>query len=72
MKDRATPVFIAAQNGHKAVLQLLIAAGAHLDVPRNDGATPLWIASQMGHDHIAKLLLQHGAFVDATRCVSKF
>lgn len=69
-QDHATPLFIAAQNGHSAVLKLLLAAGAHPDTPRNDGATPLWIAAQMGHDHIVKLLLLHGAFVDAVRCVS--
>lgn len=69
MKDRATPLFISAQNGHRAVLQLLLTAGAKPDAARSDGATPLWIAAQMGNDHIVKCLLQHGAFVDAVRCV---
>lgn len=67
-QDRATPVFIAAQNGHRTVLSLLITAGANPDMKRIDGATPLWIAAQMGHDHICKVLLQNGAFVDAVRC----
>lgn len=68
LQDRASPVFIAAQNGHRTILLMLLAAGAHPDSKRNDGATPLWIASQMGHDHICKILLQHGADVDAVRC----
>jgi ankyrin repeat protein len=69
-QDRATPVFIAAQNGHRTVLLLLLAAGANPEIPRNDGATALWIGSQMGHDHIVKLLLQNGCKVDVVRCVS--
>uniref|UniRef100_A0A182YFX8 ANK_REP_REGION domain-containing protein n=1 Tax=Anopheles stephensi TaxID=30069 RepID=A0A182YFX8_ANOST len=67
-QDRATPLFIAAQNGHSLVLKLLLAAGANPDAPRNDGATPLWIAAQMGHDHVVKILLHNGAVVDAVRC----
>ena len=70
MKDRATPLFISAQNGHRTILLMLLAAGANADLARNDGATALWIASQMGHDHIVKVLLQKGANVDAVRCVS--
>lgn len=68
MKDRATPIFIAAQNGHRSVLLLLLSIGAKPDAARHDGATPLWIAAQMGHDHVVKILLQHGAFVDSVRC----
>lgn len=68
MKDRATPLFIAAQNGHRSVLLLLLSVGANVDDARHDGATPLWIAAQMGHDHIVKVLLQHGAYVDSVRC----
>uniref|UniRef100_A0A182VUS2 Uncharacterized protein n=1 Tax=Anopheles minimus TaxID=112268 RepID=A0A182VUS2_9DIPT len=67
-QDRATPLFIAAQNGHSLVLKLLLAAGANPDASRNDGATPLWIAAQMGHDHVVKILLHNGALVDAVRC----
>lgn len=47
---------------------LLLSAGAHCDLARNDGATALWISAQMGHDHIVKLLLQNKAFVDSVRC----
>lgn len=62
-------MFIASQNGHRAILSMLLTEGANPDACRNDGATPLWIASQMGHDHIARILLQHGANIDAVRCV---
>jgi len=67
-EDRATPVFIASQNGHRTVLMMLLAEGADPNACRIDGASPLWIAAQMGHDHICRLLLKNGARVDAVRC----
>lgn len=70
-QDRATPLFIAAQNGHYKILVYLLAQGADADPRRTDGATPLWIAAQMGHDHIVAQLLKAGARVDAARHVSK-
>lgn len=69
-KDKATPLFIAAQNGHYKILVYLLAQGAEPDTRRTDGATPLWIAAQMGHDHIVSQLLKVGARVDAARHVS--
>lgn len=71
-QDRATPLFIAAQNGHLQVLLFLLSQGAEPDPRRTDGATPLWIASQMGHHQIVRELLIHGARVDSTRHVSFF
>lgn len=70
LQDRATPLFIAAQNGHYKILVYLLAQGAEADPRRTDGATPLWIAAQMGHDHIVAQLLKVGARVDAARHVS--
>lgn len=71
-QDRASPVFVASQNGHRAVLLTLLAEGGNPNACRIDGASPLWIASQMGHDHISRVLLKSGAHVDAVRCVSVF
>jgi len=69
-QDRATPLFIAAQNGHFKILVFLLSQGAIPDSRRTDGATPLWIAAQMGHDHVVRQLLKAGASVDARRNVS--
>lgn len=70
MQDKASPLFIAAQNGHEEVCVALLRAGAAVDGARADRATPLWIAAQCGHQHVARLLLAAGACVDHVRQVT--
>ena len=70
-QDGSSPLFIAAQNGHTNVVQLLLTWGHDVNYKRNDDTTPLWIASQMGHLEVVRLLLNYGAFVDAQRKVRK-
>jgi ankyrin repeat protein len=48
VNNGATPVFVAAQNGHVDVLALLAEQGCNLSMPMNDGATPVFIAAQQG------------------------
>ena len=49
MWDGASPLFLAAQNGHARVLvYLLDQPGLPLDTQRRDGASPLWIAARGG------------------------
>jgi len=62
----ATPVFIAAQNGHAKVVRLLAELGANVKTPMN-GCTPVFIAAQNGHAKVVRLLAELGANVETPR-----
>ena len=61
--DGAHALFMAAQNGHIEVVQLLLdQPGINLDQGRlYDGNTAVHIATESNHIAIVKLLLAHGA-----------
>ena len=61
----SAPVFLAAQNGHRDVVELLVAKVADVNQCRtSDGTSPLFIACQNGHVHTMATLLEHGADVN--------
>ena len=53
-----TPLYIAVQHGHAAVVARLLAAGAAVNQAHNNGTTPLYIAAQHGHLRVVQVLLQ--------------
>ena len=58
----ATPLYIAAQNGHEGVAEQLVKAGADVNkATTSDGGTPLYIAAQNGHEGVVEKLLKAGA-----------
>ncbi len=56
-----TPLHFAARNGHTDLAQVLISAGADIDLAAGNGASPLVIAAHSGHGELAVMLLEEGA-----------
>ena len=60
MNSGVTPLHYAAESGHKAVAELLLASGAKIDA-RGSYGTALELAVFFGHRDVAELLLAKGA-----------
>ncbi|KAI0428831.1 hypothetical protein F5Y09DRAFT_275147 [Xylaria sp. FL1042] len=56
-----TSLLWATQNGHEAIVKLLLEAGANTELQDDFGQTPLSWAAEKGHEAIVKLLLAAGA-----------
>jgi ankyrin repeat protein len=56
-----TPLSRAAENGHEAVVKLLLEKGAELETKDKDGRTPLSWAAESEYEAVVKLLLEKGA-----------
>ena len=50
-----TPLYVACQNGHNAIVAVLLATNADVNQPRDNGATPLIIACNEGHTDVVML-----------------
>jgi ankyrin repeat protein len=61
----ATPLHYAAQYGHKAMAEMLLANKAEVNAKDNFGQTPLHYAAQYGQIGVAELLLAKKADVNA-------
>ncbi|KAI1883190.1 hypothetical protein AGOR_G00242660 [Albula goreensis] len=55
-----TALMLAVSHGRVAMVGLLLAGGADVNMQDQDGSTPLMWACEHGHAHITSLLLQHG------------
>ena len=68
----ATPLIIAAHNGHLNSVKILLGYGADIDARGTleigdevaEGCTPLWAAAAFGHLDVVKLLIERNADVD--------
>jgi hypothetical protein len=70
LKDRrgggVNPLLEAARWGHPETLTLLLAHGAKVNEPDDQGRTPLYVAAAVGHEGAVQVLLAAGAMMD--RC----
>ena len=68
-KDRygQTPLYLAAENGHEKVVELLLGNGADVNAQGGDFGNALQAASYGGHEKVVELLLGKGADVNAQR-----
>ena len=57
---KRSALFWACSNGHVAVVQRLLVAGAKANLRDNDGRTPLHSASENGHESVVRQLLATG------------
>ena len=64
MREGGTPLYLAAQNNHVAVVVALLAAGALVDKEMDNGSTPLILAIQQGHEAVMNVLLEAHADVN--------
>lgn len=56
----------AARNGHDEIVNVLVAAGADVNIRRWNGQTPLHAAAENGHEACVRSLIAAGAELDAT------
>ena len=61
----ATPLYVATDNNHLEIVELLIANGADLNANALGGVTPLFAAIENNHLKIAELLISSGADLNA-------
>jgi len=66
--SRENPLTLAAEKGHKELVNLLLLRGANHDCHTKKGCSPLFLSCKEGHKEIAEMLYSAGADMEATDC----
>ncbi|XP_063448361.1 uncharacterized protein LOC134727895 [Mytilus trossulus] len=64
--DGVSPLWLACQEGHTEVVQMLITNNADINTCRDTGASPLFIACEKGHTELLQMLITNNA--DIKKC----
>ena len=62
---------VASVQGHKEVVELLLAKGADVNAKTTDGTTALMVASMKDHKEVVETLLDKGADINAKRITAE-
>jgi hypothetical protein len=62
--NQQTPLMLAAAQGHRAIVDLLLKAGATINAQDSNGATPLILAALNNQNAVALLLVERAALLD--------
>ncbi|GKT84145.1 PFS domain-containing protein [Colletotrichum tofieldiae] len=62
--NKKSPLSLAAENGHEAIVRMLLMWGASINTSHTTDSTGLYSAAYSGHTDIVKLLIENGAAVD--------
>ncbi|KAJ5154279.1 uncharacterized protein N7500_009718 [Penicillium coprophilum] len=66
---RQTPLFVAAENGHEEIVDLLVGCErVDLEIPDMHGTTPLGVATERNHEGIVRRLLTGSRRADPNAC----
>jgi hypothetical protein len=65
-ENGATPLSIAACNGHASVTEQLIKSRCNIELQTKNGPTPLYFAAHQGHASITKQLIEARCDIDVT------
>ncbi|XP_071181368.1 uncharacterized protein [Mytilus edulis] len=65
-KDGGSPLFMACQNRHTEVVQILINNKADISKCKDTGSSPLFMACQEGHTEVVQILINNKA--DINKC----
>ena len=65
IEDSSTPLHLAAIQGHKEIVELLIPKGADVNAKDKIGGTSLHLAAHSGQKEIVELLIANGVNINA-------